>query len=124
MTWKDRKRCRKSKKLKRKKPGHRKDAGSSWKRDSPLSDITLLQSAAPAIEACGSIQRALRLGVIDSDPSAIRQLAKMVPVSRGGKVSLPEAKDDWMKVVREAAEERNLDLEKMKEIFRNMPDSN
>jgi hypothetical protein len=45
---------------------------------------TLLEMSAPSIEAAGSLDRAVRYGLVDGSPDLLEALRALVPVSRGG----------------------------------------
>ena len=95
-----------------------------WPSESPMNLGMLLELSAPAIEAAGSIQRALRLGVMGCDEETAKQLEQFVPVSRGGRVKHPDVDRDWMEIVDKAVKDRGIDLEEMREHLRNLPDPN
>lgn len=57
--------------------------------------FNLLLLSAPAIEAAGSLDRAIRVGAIQCDPHTAKQLRKTLPKSMGGKVDYPGVDDDW-----------------------------
>ena len=93
----------------------------NWAVPSPAD---LLEMTAPAIEAAGSIQRAVRLGVIGGAPMITRQLERLVPESRGGRWKHPKADELWNRIVQRAVRSRDLDLEGMKRFLASLPDPN
>lgn len=79
--------------------------------------FNLLLLSAPAIEAAGSLDRAIRVGAIQCDPHTAKQLRKTLPKSMGGKVDYPGVDDDWRKLVADMVKERNVDMVRMRMMF-------
>ena len=68
----------------------------------------LLKSMAITIEAVGSLDRAIELGLVGSRDSLLMQsgLLDIVPLSRGGDNAEPDADDKWAHVLATALLER------------------
>ena len=83
--------------------------------------VMMLDAIAPAVEAAGTIQRAVRLGVVGSFGCvSLDMLTPVIPKSRGGKCSHPDSESDWLELVADAVERRDLDLDAMRETFNAM----
>lgn len=119
MNWKDRKKKKhqnkKSKPIKARKSPRR----DEWPCDSPFRTPCLLSMSAPAIEACGSLSKALEVGFIRMSDQERATLRRLLPVSRGGRLSHPDAEKEWLIVVDKAAKERNIDMAMMRKVAKN-----
>ena len=97
----------------------RRQSGPDWPVPSPFF-VALFSSVAPAIEAAGSLDRAVEAGAIGGNREVVEVLRRLVPARLGGKVTDPNADADWQKVVDEAVAARHIDMEKMRQLIASM----
>lgn len=70
-----------------------------------------LKSVAIAVEAAGTVDRAVELGLIGGESTAVMAsgIRDVIPVSRGGDSSDPDAEDKWATLLATALLERGFD---------------
>lgn len=72
---------------------------------------TQLQLVATTIEAAGSVQRAVDLGLIGVMGGSIEPLLALIPKSRGGHLEGPEVDQDWQNLVASIAAQEGISVE-------------
>jgi len=70
--------------------------------------------SAAAIEAAGSIQEALRIGMLKGTPRVIQVLIAHTPQSRGGALDDPRADIEWKILVAEEIQTHGIDMQIMR----------
>jgi hypothetical protein len=84
--------------------------------DSPEMLGRTLSLLATNIEAAGDFDRAVRLGVIGGFGTMdLSRVKALVPVSRGGTLSHPDADQDWTKLVQDSVASRGTDMEQLRQ---------
>ena len=70
-----------------------------------------LKTVAIAVEAAGTVDRAMELGLIGGENTAVMAsgIRDVIPVSRGGDSSDPDAEDKWATLLATALLERGFD---------------
>jgi hypothetical protein len=75
----------------------------------------ILVSMAPQIEAAGSLDRAVQLGLVNAFGSVdLAKLKAVIPLSRGGTLNHPDADKDWEAMVQGAARKNGSDIEQLR----------
>ncbi len=71
-----------------------------------------LKTVAIAVEAAGTVDRAVELGLIGGEETAVMAsgIRDVIPVSRGGDSSDPDAEDKWATLLATALLERGFDV--------------
>jgi hypothetical protein len=110
-------------KKRRKSQFHRdRTKAGEWTIEPLQKAATLLTFYAPAIEAAGSLPKAIRMHMICGPSEDLKLLASLVPRSRGGLLEHPDADADWQIVVNEAVRETGYNLEATRRAVRELPD--
>jgi hypothetical protein len=95
----------------------RHERGRAWPIDPPfIREVAMLDLAAPAIEAAGSVQQAAELNLLLCDAETLEVLKRFVPVSRGGTLSYPGAELEWQCVLQDAIGDRHVDRDEMQKM--------
>lgn len=94
----------------------RRQRNPAWPTNSPVASRGLREFAAPSIEAAGSLQNALRLGIIGGSPDMVAELHSLTPASRGGSLKRPDAERQWQRAVKAGLRAQGKSLEAVKRL--------
>lgn len=86
----------------------------NWPVDSPVKRSQGLRMSVTAIEAAGSIQEALRIGMLKGTPRVIEFVIANTPQSRGGSLNHPTAETEWNVALADAIDFFGIDMQIMR----------